>query len=94
MPLCCGQEIEAALHAGEHAERQAIDLHELQGVDVVLVPLDDLAVLHRGRLDRHQFVEPVVGQHEAARMLREMPRRADQLARKRRAPGAGAGPRD
>ena len=52
----------------------------LKRVDVVLVPLDDLAVLHRGGLDRHQLVEPVVGQHEAARMLRQMARRADQLA--------------
>ena len=38
------------------------------------------AVRHRGRLDRHQLVEPVVGQHEAAGMLRQMARRADQLA--------------
>ena len=78
--LVLGEQIEAALHAGEHAERQAIDLHEFQGVDVVLVPFDDLAVVHRGRLDRHQLVEPVVGQDEAAGMLREMARRADQLA--------------
>ena len=83
MPLCFGQEIERALHAGQHAERQAIDLHELQRVDVVLVPFDDLAVRHRRRFDRHQFVEPVMGQHEAARMLRQMPRRADQFAGQR-----------
>ena len=75
-----GQEIERALHAGEHAERQAVDLHEFQGVDVVLVPFDDLAVGHRGRFDRHQFVQPVMRQHEAARMLRQMPRRPDQFA--------------
>ena len=80
MPLCSRQQIETALHAGEHAERQAIDLHEFQRVDVVLVPLDDLAVLHRGGLDRHEFVEPIMGQDEAAGMLREMARRADQLA--------------
>ena len=52
----------------------------LQRVDVVLVPFDDLAVVHRGRLDRHEVVEPVVGQDEAAGMLAEMARRADQLA--------------
>ena len=51
----------------------------LQRVDIVLVPFDDLAVLHRRRLDRHEIVEPVVGQDEAARMLAEMARRADQL---------------
>ena len=33
----------------------------------------------RGRLDRDQFVETVLRQHEPARMLREMARRADQL---------------
>ena len=56
-----------------------IDLHELQRVDIVLVPFDDLPVVHRGRLDRNQFVKPIQRQHEAARMLRQMPRRADQL---------------
>ncbi len=80
--LVLGEQVEAALHAGQHAERKAIDLHELQGVDVVLVPFDHLAVLHRGRLDRDELVEPVVGEDEAAGMLREMARRADQLARK------------
>ena len=68
-------------HAGQHAKRQHIDLHELQGVDVILVPFDDLAILHRGRLDRHQIIQPVMGQHEAARMLRQMPRCAHQLPR-------------
>ena len=62
-------------------EAEHIDLHEAQGVDVVLVPLDHLAVLHRRRLDRHQIVEPVAGQHEAAGMLAQMARKADQLAR-------------
>ena len=37
------------------------------------------AVRHRGRLDRHEFVEPVLRQHEAAGMLRQVARRADQL---------------
>ena len=93
MPLCSREQVEAALHAGQHAERQAIDLHELQRVDVVLVPFDDLAVLHRRRLDRHQFVEPVAGQHEAAGMLREMARRARSARGPDRASGAAAGRR-
>ena len=78
--LVLGQEVEGALHAGQHAEREHIDLHEAQRVDVVLVPLDDLAVDHGGRLDRHEVVEPVVGQDEAARVLAEMARRAHELA--------------
>jgi hypothetical protein len=50
--FCLGQEIECALHAGEHAEREAVDLHEFQRVDVVLVPFDHLAVDHCRRFDR------------------------------------------
>ena len=57
MPLASARR---ALHGRQHAERQAVDLHELQGIDVVLVPFDDLPVRHRRRFDRHQFVEPVV----------------------------------
>src|SRR4051812_15640701 len=66
---------------GSAARRpQAVDLHEFQDVDVVLVPLDDLAVDHRRRLDRHKFVEAITRQYEPAGMLREMARRADQFA--------------
>ena len=61
-------------------KREDVDLHEFEGVDVVLVPFDHLPVDHRGGLDRHEVVEPVVGQDEAAGMLAEMARRADQLA--------------
>ena len=74
------QEIEGAAHAGEHAERQHIDLHEFQVFDIVLVPFDHLPVIHAGGLDGHQIVQPVARQHEAARMLGEMARRVDQLA--------------
>jgi hypothetical protein len=79
--LVLGEEVERALHAREHAECQHIDLHEFEAIDVVLVPLDHLAVDHRCRFDRHELVEPIVGQHEAARMLAQMPRRAHELAR-------------
>ena len=77
--LVFSKQVKAALHAGEHAERQAIDLHKMQRVDVVLVPFDDLTVFHRRRFDGHEFIEPVMGEDEAARMLREMTWRADQF---------------
>src|SRR5437016_8708439 len=48
-------------------------------VDVVLVPFDDGALFHGGGFDRNKLVEPVLCQHEAARMLRKMTRRADEL---------------
>ena len=75
------QQIERPPHAAQHAQAQHVDLHEAQRVDVVLVPLDDLAVVHAGRLDRHQVVQPVLGQHETAGMLRQVPGKADQRAR-------------
>ncbi len=79
--LVLRQQLERPAHAAQHAEPQHIDLHELHDVDVVLVPFDHLPVVHGGGLDRHQFVEPVIGQDEAAGMLGEMAREADQLAR-------------
>ncbi len=74
------QQLERPPHAAQHAQPQHVDLHELEGVDVVLVPLDDLPVGHGGGLDRHQVVQPVLGQHEAAGMGAELAREADQLA--------------
>ena len=65
--------------AGQHAERQDVDLQNAERVEVVLVPFDDGAVLHRRVLDRHQFGQRPAGDHKTADMLREMPRKADQL---------------
>ena len=73
------EKIKRAAHAAQHAEAEHIDLHEFQRVDIVLVPFDDLAIIHRCRLDRHQLIKPIERQHKTAGMLREMPRRADQL---------------
>jgi hypothetical protein len=71
--LVRGEEIKGAAHAAEHSETEHVDLHEFQGIDVVFVPFDDGAFLHRGRRDRHQFVEPILSENEAAGMLRQMP---------------------
>ncbi len=38
-------------------------------VDVVLVPFDEGAVVHRGVADRHGLVEAYAGQDEAADVL-------------------------
>lgn len=76
-----GEHVEATLHAAQHSESQHVDLHELQGVDVVLVPFDHLPRVHRRRLDRDQLVEPVLREHESAGMLRQMPGRPHELTR-------------
>ncbi len=75
------QQVEGPAQAAQHAQPEHIDLHELERVDVVLVPLDDLAVLHGGRLDWHQVDERVAGQHETAGVLTDMAGEADELLR-------------
>jgi hypothetical protein len=74
------EQVKAALHAREHAESQAIDLHKAKSVDIILIPFNDLTILHGGWLDGHEFVEPVMWEDETAGVLGEMTRRADQFA--------------
>ena len=62
-------------------------LSMLERVEIVLVPLDDGAVLHGRVLDRHHLAERAPGQHEAADVLGQVAREADQLAASQR-PGA------
>ena len=72
-------QIKPAAHAAQHAEREHVDLHHAERVDVVLVPFDEGAVVHGGIADRHRFVEPALGEHETADMLRQMARKPDQF---------------
>ncbi len=72
-------EIEGLADAGQHAERQHIDLHHPEPVEIVLVPFDEIAVVHRGGADGYDLVQPVTRQNETAHMLREMAGKADQL---------------
>ena len=81
------QQIEAALQAGQHAQGEDVDLEDADGIEIVLVPFDAGALFHRRVLDRHHLVEPAAGDDEAADMLGEMARKADQLARERQHPG-------
>ncbi len=74
--------VERAADGGQHAERQAVDLEQAQRIEVVLVPLDDGAVGHRGVLDRHHALEQAARDHEAADVLRQVARKAHQLARR------------
>ena len=75
------EKIEALRQRGEHAEREHVDLEEAECVEVVLVPFDGGAVLHRRVHDGDDLVEPVAGDDEAAAVLGEMARKAGQLLR-------------
>ena len=74
------QQVEALGKAGEHAERQHVHLEHAERFDVVLVPGDDGAVLHRGVLDGHKLVEAAARDQKTAGMLRKVAREADELA--------------
>ena len=85
-----GDQIEGLADAGQHAERQDVDLEDAERVDVVLVPADHRAVVHRGVLDGHQLVEPAFGDDETADMLREVAGKADDLVDERQRLGEAA----
>ena len=52
-----GDQVETLADRGEHAQGQAVDFEDAQGVQIVLVPLDDGAVGHGGVFDGHEFAE-------------------------------------
>ena len=74
------QHCQGLAHAGEHAEREHVDLEDAEGVEVVLVPFDDRASFHGGIRDGDQLVEASPCHHEAADMLGEVAREVAELA--------------
>jgi hypothetical protein len=67
-------ELQGFADGREHAEAQDVDLEHAELVDVVLVPGDHRAVLHRRGLDGSDRLERVRGQDESAHVNRQMPR--------------------
>src|SRR5580704_6501870 len=58
--------------AGEHAEAEHVYLEDAERIEIVLVPFDIGALVHRRVHDRHHLVEPAAGDDEAADMLRQV----------------------
>ena len=79
-PAVALDQLERLAHAGQHAERQDVDLQNAERVEVLLVPLEHRALGHRRVLDRHHFAERALGDHHAAGVLREVAGKADQFA--------------
>ncbi len=76
-----GVGVQAAAQRAQHAEREHVHLQQLHLVQVVLVPLDDEALVHAGGLHRHQPRELALGEHEAAHVLAQVARKALETAR-------------
>ena len=62
-------QIKAPANGAEHAQGQHIDLHHLEGVNIVLVPLDKGAGRHRRIADGHGLDQIAAREDEAADML-------------------------
>src|SRR3546814_9041210 len=73
-------EIKTLADTCQHAEREHIDLHEPQSINIVLVPFNEGAVLHRCIVNGYSLVQPVLGQYKSAHMLRQMARELEKLA--------------
>ena len=72
-------QVETFADAGQHAQREHIDLEDAQCLDIVLVPFDETAFGHRPIADRHGFGERPFGEDETADMLGQMSRHANHL---------------
>ena len=68
-----------AADGAEHAQGQDVDLQKAQRVQIIFVPLDDAAVCHGGVFHRHQQRQVVARDDEAAGVLAQVAREADQL---------------
>ena len=63
------QKIKSFADQGQHAQRQNIDFHQFDSVDIIFIPLDEAAVFHGSRADRHGFIKPLLSQNKTADML-------------------------
>ena len=63
----------------QHAEAEDVHLQEPERFEIVLVPLNDRALVHRGVLDRHQFGKRTCRDDEATDMLRKVTRKTQYL---------------
>ena len=77
-------QIERLAQARQHAEPEHVDLEDAQRVEIVFVPLDEGALIHRRIADRHHLIEPAARDDKTADMLREMTRKAVDFPRKRK----------
>ena len=70
---CVAHQIEAVLQRREHAEAEQVELDQAHPGAVVLVPLNDCALLHARVLDRNHLTDRPLGEHHAARVDAQVP---------------------
>ena len=67
-----GDEVDHLVEGGEHAQAEEVELDEVHRRAVVLVPLDDGAVVHRRVLDGHDLPDGTVGEDHPNRVDAEV----------------------
>ena len=70
LPVMITQQVQAFADAGQHAQRQYVDLQDAQGVDIVLVPFDETAIGHGPVAHWHRLGERTFSQDESTNVLR------------------------
>ena len=78
-PVSSDAPFQALADGREHAQGQHVHLQQAQGLDVLLVPLDDGAIFHAGVLHRHQGGDGAAGDDEAAHVLGQVAGKAEDL---------------
>lgn len=79
--LALPDEVQRLAYRSQHAQRQTVDLEQAERIQVILVPFDHGAIWHRGVLDWHHAAQRSLGEHEAAGVLAQVPRKTNELAR-------------
>ena len=72
--------LDTVLDRRQHPQAEQVDLEEARVGAPVLVPLAELTAGHRRGLDRHELDQRPRRDHHPARMLRDVPRKAAELA--------------
>ena len=62
-------ECQGMTDSAQHAKRKNIDLEQAQGLQIVLIPLDDGTIRHCGIFNRDQPCQRTTGDYETANML-------------------------
>src|SRR3974390_1947657 len=76
--------VECLAQAGQHAKTKHIDFQDTQRIEIILVPFDEGAVVHRRIADRHDLVETAAGEDKTAELLEKMTGEAVDLGLQRR----------
>ena len=75
-PVVFPDQVKAPAYGRQHAEAQHIHFEKAEIFKVILLPLNDRAIFHRGVFNRHQLRQRPVADNESAHVLRQMTREA------------------